>query len=171
MINIIQDLPEELREGVRYQLQYYILNVEEEGQVWEDAPGYVASGLVSGVTAVVGGEVIAAKVVSHGLSKLSKVGKFVENQFDKVKAFFKRDKADDAVEGKVKFTSTGDAAQALSKNLNGTVTQLKNGYKIELPNANSKKPIVVRVMNEGSGGMTDDYLNQITKIVNSINGK
>jgi hypothetical protein len=96
-----------------------------------------------------------------------------------------------------------NASNAIAKNLGGKVTTLKNGYKIEIPNANGKKPIVVRVMNEGSGGrtepyfrvsidgkgsytldgklsndkglthidMSNDYLKQIIKIVNSIKGK
>jgi hypothetical protein len=101
----------------------------------------------------------------------------------------------------VSKTVTEDAANVLGKELNGTVSQLKNGYKVEIPNRN--KPIVVRVMNEGSGGranpyyrvsidgkgslklegtlssdrglthidMTDDYLSQIETMINKYLGK
>ncbi len=103
--------------------------------------------------------------------------------------------------GKVIFKSTDDAANLVSKNLDGTLSKLKNGYKIEIPNGN--KPIVVRIMNEGSGGrsnpyfrvsvdgkgsltmdgklsnnrglthidMTDDFLNQITDMIKKYQGK
>ncbi|MNK81799.1 tRNA(Glu)-specific nuclease WapA precursor [compost metagenome] len=99
------------------------------------------------------------------------------------------------------FKTTENAANTVGKKLGGTVTELKNGWKVEIPNG--KKPIVVRIMNEGSGGrsepyfrvsidgkgsftldgkltndkglthinMSDDFLKQITKIVNSAIGK
>lgn len=103
--------------------------------------------------------------------------------------------------GKVIFKSTEDAANVIGKNLSGTVSQLKKGWKVEIPNG--RKPIVVRIMNEGSGGrtkpyfrvgidgkgsltldgvlsndrglthidMTDDYLEQITNMINKYLGK
>ncbi|WP_315077928.1 hypothetical protein [uncultured Clostridium sp.] len=101
------------------------------------------------------------------------------------------------------FKSTEDAANVIGMNLNGTVTvtQLKNGWKVEIPSG--RKPIVVRIMNEGSGGrtkpyfrvgidgkgsltldgvlsndrglthidMTDDYLEQIMNMINKYLGK
>lgn len=53
------------------------------------------------------------------------------------------------------FTTTKNAASAVGKELNGTVTELKNGWKVEIPNG--KKTIVVRIMNEGSGGRSEPY--------------
>jgi hypothetical protein len=79
--------------------------------------------------------------------------------------------------------------------------QLNNGWKIEIPNG--KKPIVVRIMNEGSGNradpyfrvsidgkgsltldgtlssnrelthidLTNEYINQITNMINNYLGK
>jgi len=99
------------------------------------------------------------------------------------------------------FKSTDDAANLVAKNLDGTLSELKNGYKVEIPNGN--KPIVIRIMNEGSGGrpnpyfrvsidgkgsltldgtlsndkalthidMTDDFLNQITDMIKKYQGK
>lgn len=101
----------------------------------------------------------------------------------------------------IKLPTSYNAAKSVSKKLGGTVTQLKNGYKVEIKNG--KKPIVIRIMNAGSGGrtkpyfrvsrdgkgsytlsgkiskdkglthidMNSNYKNQITKIVNSIKGK
>ncbi|GIO41755.1 hypothetical protein J41TS4_15130 [Paenibacillus apis] len=42
-----------------------------------------------------------------------------------------------------------------SRNLDCLSPALKNGWKVEIPNG--KKPIVVRIMNEGSGGRTQPY--------------
>lgn len=102
---------------------------------------------------------------------------------------------------KVVLPTSKSAANTISKKLGGTVTALKNGYKVEIKNG--KKPIVVRLMNAGSGGrskpyfrvsvdgkgsytlngnlssdkslthinMSSSYSSQISKIVNSIKGK
>ncbi|MCL6457003.1 MAG: hypothetical protein K6T85_03265, partial [Gorillibacterium sp.] len=53
------------------------------------------------------------------------------------------------------FTTTQNAAKSVGKELGGTVSELKNGWKVEIPNGN--KPIVVRIMNEGSGGRSQPY--------------
>ncbi|PQQ65382.1 hypothetical protein B9R14_00410 [Acetivibrio saccincola] len=56
------------------------------------------------------------------------------------------------------FTNTQNASQSVAKQFNGKLTELKNGYKVEIPNpAGGNKPIVVRIMNEGSGGRTQPY--------------
>lgn len=60
--------------------------------------------------------------------------------------------------GNTGFTNTQNAAQSVAKQFNGKLTELKNGYKVEIPNpAGGNKPIVVRIMNEGSGGRTQPY--------------
>jgi hypothetical protein len=56
------------------------------------------------------------------------------------------------------FTNTQSSAQIVAKQLNGKVTEIKNGYKIEIPNpTGGNKPVVVRIMNEGSGGRGQPY--------------
>ena len=52
-------------------------------------------------------------------------------------------------------TSLKNASSSVGSKLNGTVSELNNGYKIEIPNGN--KPIVVRIMDEGSGGRSAPY--------------
>lgn len=52
-------------------------------------------------------------------------------------------------------TSLKKASSSVGSKLNGTVSELNNGYKIEIPNGN--KPIVVRIMDEGSGGRSAPY--------------
>lgn len=63
----------------------------------------------------------------------------------------------------VNKVSTNNATKVIAKELKGTASQLKNGYKIEIPNGN--RPIVVSMMNECSGGRTNPYFRV------SINGK
>ncbi|UFT99581.1 hypothetical protein KO561_00965 [Radiobacillus kanasensis] len=115
--NIIQSLPEELRDGISYQLTYYILNVEEEGQVWEDAPEYTAFGFFFGLTAVgveaeVVGSVLITKVAPKLVQSAKSIGpkakSLVENTWTKVKNAFgggnksKKPDKDNRTEGKEK---------------------------------------------------------------------
>ncbi len=59
---------------------------------------------------------------------------------------------------KTVFTNTQNSAQTVAKQFNGKVTELKNGYKVEIPNpAGGNKPVVARIMNEGSGGRSQPY--------------
>ena len=43
----------------------------------------------------------------------------------------------------------------VASSLGGKASPLKNGYKVEIPNG--RKPIVVRIMDEGSGGRGTPY--------------
>jgi len=59
---------------------------------------------------------------------------------------------------KTVFTNTQNSAQTVAKQFNGKITELKNGYKVEIPNpAGGNKPVVVRMINEGSGGRSQPY--------------
>lgn len=46
-------------------------------------------------------------------------------------------------------------ADEVASSLGGKASPLKNGYKVEIPNG--RKPIVVRIMDEGSGGRGKPY--------------
>nr|WP_279626009.1 pre-toxin TG domain-containing protein [Streptococcus cuniculi] len=46
-------------------------------------------------------------------------------------------------------------ADDVAESLSGSVSNLKNGYKVEVPNGN--KPIIIRIMDQGSGGRTAPY--------------
>ncbi len=61
------------------------------------------------------------------------------------------------------FKSTDDAANMVADDLGGTISKLRNGFKIEIPNGS--KPIVIRIMNQGSGGRKSPYFRM------SIDGK
>ena len=50
----------------------------------------------------------------------------------------------------VKIPSLNSLADEVVSSLGGKASLLKNGYKVEIPNG--RKPIVVRIMDEGSGG-------------------
>ena len=58
-------------------------------------------------------------------------------------------------ENKTVKITTDLVAKNVAESLGGEITELKNGYKIEIPNG--RKPIVVRVMSEGSGGRSEPY--------------
>ena len=98
--------------------------------------------------------------------------------------------------GSKSYINNKVSADSVATELGGKVTELKNRYKVEIPNRN--KTITVRIMNEGSGGrgksyfrvsidgkgyvtlvgvissdralthidMTDDYLDEIISIIN-----
>ncbi|MGO5136354.1 hypothetical protein ACTQ31_06395 [Clostridium butyricum] len=154
--------------------------------------------LAAGILLPGGLDSLGKGLAKKGVKQAAKHGDDVAEE-----AFKIGDDVYDATKGvsKTVFTTTEDAANVLGKELNGTVSQLKNGYKVEIPNGN--KPIVVRVMNEGSGGranpyyrvsidgkgsltldgtlssdrglthidMTDDYLSQIENTINKYLGK
>ena len=54
-----------------------------------------------------------------------------------------------------KFTTTEIAAENIAKKFGGNLSNLKNGYKIDIPYG--KKGITIRIMNEGSGGRSQPY--------------
>ena len=54
-----------------------------------------------------------------------------------------------------KIPTLNSLSDEVASSLGGKASPLKNGYKVEIPNG--RKPIVVRIMNEGSGGRGKPY--------------
>jgi hypothetical protein len=54
-----------------------------------------------------------------------------------------------------KIPTLNSLADEVASSLGGKASPLKNGYKVEIPNG--RKPIVVRIMGEGSGGRGNPY--------------
>jgi hypothetical protein len=55
----------------------------------------------------------------------------------------------------VKVPTLNSLSDEIASSLGGKASPLKNGYKVEIPNG--RKPIVVRIMDEGSGGRGKPY--------------
>jgi RHS repeat-associated protein len=92
-------------------------------------------------------------IAKNGFNKLKNVGKNAWNGLKNLTKDVVKKLAPKA--GEVAVPNVKNAANVVAKNLKGTLTELKNGYKIEIPNG--KKPIVVRIMNEGSGNRSNPY--------------
>jgi hypothetical protein len=54
-----------------------------------------------------------------------------------------------------KIPTLNSLSDEVASSLGGKASPLKNGYKVEIPNG--RKPIVVRIMDEGSGGRGKPY--------------
>ncbi|MBO8157601.1 MAG: RHS repeat-associated core domain-containing protein [Bacillaceae bacterium] len=92
---VLNDVPDHLRDGVSYQLKYLLYN-SEEYNVWEDAPEQSAKGLLFAATSVVSVEAIAIKGVTSTANIVSKTSpklwNFTKNQLKKAQSLFKRKK-------------------------------------------------------------------------------